>query len=166
LVAIGDGEVVYATNEGSGFGNTVTIRLDGGPKVGYGHMARIDVAVGLRVVSGQQIGMSGGGVGMEGAGTSNGPHLHLWMGEGPNPPGVIDPTQLLSVFSGEESGMTVDELKAVLAQWMQDQTALVIKDIHEQVDGKLGVWEKETRTNINAHIDAKIDEVLTAIRAG
>lgn len=147
LVAIGNGQVVYATNEGSGFGNTVTIQLDGGPKVGYGHMARIDVAVGQRVVSGQPIGMSGGGAGMVGAGTSTGPHLHLWMGAGPNPPGVIDPTPLLTgVITGDDD-MTQEQMDT-LGVWMKQQ--------RELMETTFGQWLKDVEGRINAHTDSMI----------
>jgi hypothetical protein len=98
LLAVAAGTIVVAVDEGAGFGQTVTILLDDPPpganRVGYGHMAQIDVIVGQHVAEGERIGLSGGAAGMVGAGSSTGAHLHLWTGDGPNPPLVTDPTPI------------------------------------------------------------------------
>lgn len=89
--AVEQGTVVYKAYEDGGFGNTVTVQHPDGTKSGYGHMmAPAIVEQGQHVDQGQVLGYVGT------TGASTGPHLHLWMGSGPNPPGVIDPTPLLS----------------------------------------------------------------------
>jgi murein DD-endopeptidase MepM/ murein hydrolase activator NlpD len=87
--AIADGQVTYRAFEAGGFGNTVTLTHwnQGGIKSGYGHMREpAIVAYGTFVNQGDVLGY------IDNTGYSFGPHLHLWMGSAPNPPGVVDPS--------------------------------------------------------------------------
>ena len=66
----------------------------------YLHLSRIDVTPGTTLPVGGKVGVSGGGVGIPGAGRTTGPHLHLevWKGKpyakGSTP---VDPEPLLTV---------------------------------------------------------------------
>lgn len=84
VLAIGDGEVVYAGDDrqrlwgpyADFYGNVVVLRhadkLEGQPVLSlYGHLNHVDVAAGQTVRAGEQVGR----VGM--AGIALGPHLHL-----------------------------------------------------------------------------------------
>ena len=64
------GRVVYAGRLG-GYGNLIIISHPGGYKTAYGHLSRIYVRKGSRVVQGTVIGKSGN------TGYSTGPHLHF-----------------------------------------------------------------------------------------
>lgn len=81
IQATGAGKVVKATR-GSGYGYHVIIDHGYGYQTLYGHMSRIDVKVGDKVVRGQQIGLVGN------TGTSTAPHCHYevhYRGEKVNP---------------------------------------------------------------------------------
>lgn len=69
IQATGSGVVVKA-ERGSGYGLQVVIRHGYGYETLYGHMSRIDVKVGQKVVRGQKIGLVGS------TGTSTAPHCH------------------------------------------------------------------------------------------
>jgi murein DD-endopeptidase MepM/ murein hydrolase activator NlpD len=69
VVAPGSGVVVKASYSG-GYGNLIEIDHGNGLKTRYGHLSRIDIAVGDSVQRGQQIGLLGS------TGRSTGPHLH------------------------------------------------------------------------------------------
>lgn len=79
VYAAADGEVVDVTNENSSASyNYITIKHANGLNSTYGHLSRIDVKIGDKVISGQKIGLSGGRPGTVGAGPySNGAHLHF-----------------------------------------------------------------------------------------
>jgi murein DD-endopeptidase MepM/ murein hydrolase activator NlpD len=68
--AVGYGTVVEAGWGGS-YGNQIVIRMNDGTYTQYGHLSSIAVSVGQRVVTGQQIGLSGA------TGNVTGPHLHF-----------------------------------------------------------------------------------------
>ena len=68
--AVGYGTVVEAGWGGS-YGNQIVIRMNDGTYTQYGHLSSIAVSVGRRVVTGQQIGLSGA------TGNVTGPHLHF-----------------------------------------------------------------------------------------
>jgi murein DD-endopeptidase MepM/ murein hydrolase activator NlpD len=68
--AVTDGIVTLAGWSG-GYGNMVKLSHAGGLGTGYGHMSRIAVRPGARVVQGQVIGYVGT------TGLSTGPHLHF-----------------------------------------------------------------------------------------
>ena len=74
-----DGVVTYAGKDQYG-GNYVDVKADVDGGVGrFIHFSRIDVKVGDRVVSNQQLGLSGGAKGTDGAGLSTGAHLHIGL---------------------------------------------------------------------------------------
>lgn len=70
------GYVAWATT-GRSYGNYVMIIHANGLATLYAHLSRIDVATDQYVSRGQQIGLSGGRPGSQGAGLSTGPHLHF-----------------------------------------------------------------------------------------
>ena len=79
ILAVADGEVVFAGNNGA-FGNSVEIKhVVNGVEVYtfYAHLSRIDVAVGDKVTKGQTIGLEGGDASDSNPGTSTGHHLHF-----------------------------------------------------------------------------------------
>ena len=69
------GTVTYASSA-SGYGNVVYISHKGGFETRYAHLSKIITKAGQHVKEGDLIGLSGGGHGVPGAGTSTGPHLH------------------------------------------------------------------------------------------
>ncbi len=77
------GGVVTETGYDGAYGNKTVVTLDDGTEVWYCHQNSIDVAVGARVSSGQQIGTVGS------TGNSTGPHLHLEVRPGAGDP--VDP---------------------------------------------------------------------------
>ncbi|MFE2584144.1 M23 family metallopeptidase [Streptomyces sp. NPDC059378] len=68
--AVGYGTVVD-TGWGGAYGNQIVIKMDDGTYTQYGHLSSIGVSVGQRVVTGQQIGLSGA------TGNVTGAHLHF-----------------------------------------------------------------------------------------
>jgi len=72
-----DGVVMSAVDAGYGY-SYITIRHSSNLRTIYGHMSRIDVAVGDIVKQGDFIGRSGGEIGAPGSGPyTTGPHLHF-----------------------------------------------------------------------------------------
>ncbi len=74
--AAGSGSVTFAGSKG-GYGYLVEIEHPGGERTRYGHLSKINVAVGQKISQGDIIALSGGAKGAVGAGTSTGPHLHF-----------------------------------------------------------------------------------------
>ena len=70
VVAAAGGKVAWAGPRGS-FGNAVVLAHGHGVRTLYAHLSRVDVAVGMRVTGGEQIGLVGS------TGRSTGPHLHF-----------------------------------------------------------------------------------------
>jgi murein DD-endopeptidase MepM/ murein hydrolase activator NlpD len=70
LRAVGAGTIT-TTDYNSGLGHHVRIRLEDGTEITYGHMSRISVVRGQRVLAGARLGDVGN------SGTSTGAHLHL-----------------------------------------------------------------------------------------
>lgn len=79
-------------------GHYVEIKHKNGTYSRYLHLSDIQVKVGQQLRTGSKIGLSGGGVGIRGAGATTGPHLHLeiWKGGPPYQGGsLIDPQPYL-----------------------------------------------------------------------
>ncbi len=89
--AAAPGYVAWART-GQQYGNYVMIIHANGMATLYAHLMRMDVAADQFVARGQQIGLSGGKPGMQGAGLSTGPHLHFEVRKDGIP---VDPLQYL-----------------------------------------------------------------------
>ena len=82
VFATGDGTVVKVDFKFTGYGNEIVIDHGFGYRTRYAHLSKIDVAVGMQVRRGEQIGAVGS------TGKSTGPHLHyevLYRGAPVNP---------------------------------------------------------------------------------
>lgn len=78
IYSAGNGEVTAVANNSNTDYNFVTISHPNGLVTTYGHLSRVDVKVGDKVMEGQKIGLSGGRPGTVGAGPyTNGAHLHF-----------------------------------------------------------------------------------------
>ncbi len=71
IVAAAAGKVLFAGNQGTGYGNLVIIHHEGDMITVYAHCSQILVAEGQRVRQGQEIATVGS------TGRSTGPHLHF-----------------------------------------------------------------------------------------
>ena len=70
IVAAASGIVMYAGDNGNGFGNHVMLDHGDGITTRYGHLSRIKVKTGDRIERGAVIGLAGS------TGRSTGPHVH------------------------------------------------------------------------------------------
>ncbi|MCH5675371.1 M23 family metallopeptidase [Streptomyces gilvus] len=86
--AVGYGTVVQ-TGWGGAYGNQIVIRMNDGTYTQYGHLSSIGVSVGQKVVTGQQIGLSGS------TGNTTGPHLHFEARTTPEYGSDMDPVAYL-----------------------------------------------------------------------
>ena len=133
MIAIADGAVIFAADEGANSGgNHLAVLFDqppdaGATKYGYMHLSRFDVGVGDHVSVGQQVGLSGGAAGAPGAGNSTGPHLHFWIGTNANT-GAVDPAPYLST---QEDDMTEDEVRDIIDRHLTEDTPY---------GTRIGVW--------------------------
>ncbi len=100
IQATGDGTVISAKSSRVGYGNSVIIDHGYGYTTLYGHMSKILVNVGDKVVKGEKIGEVGN------SGTSTAPHLHYEVRIKGNP---VDPiTYVLDDLSPEEYQFLVE----------------------------------------------------------
>jgi len=101
LRAMRDGIIIEASANGYGFN---WVKIDHGEyQVLYGHVNKIMVEEGQRVMQGETIGLSGGKRGTLGAGMSTGPHLHFELyknGELTNPEELLGDMILLAEDEG------------------------------------------------------------------
>lgn len=84
--------VVSIKSDPEGYGTYIEIDHGGGQVTRYAHLSSATVQDGQRVGAGERIALSGGARGAEGAGNSQGPHLHfeyLLNGEAKDPSSVI-----------------------------------------------------------------------------
>ena len=65
------GGTVVQAGPNDGYGNAVTVKLQNGDTVLYGHMSQVNVSVGQTVGQGQTLGLVGS------TGNSTGPHVHV-----------------------------------------------------------------------------------------
>ncbi|MET9295374.1 M23 family metallopeptidase [Streptomyces sp. NPDC003077] len=91
--AVHQGTVIKAGPNGGGdgpaYGNAIVIEHNGHTYTQYAHLSRIEVRVGQKVATGQEIAKSGS------TGNSTGPHLHFEVRTGPNYGSGIEPTGFL-----------------------------------------------------------------------
>ncbi|WP_030199760.1 M23 family metallopeptidase [Streptomyces sp. NRRL S-87] len=87
------GTVVKAGPNGGGdgpaYGNAIVIKHANGTYSQYAHLSRIQVTVGQKVATGQQIALSGN------TGNSSGPHLHFEIRTTPNYGSAVNPVSFL-----------------------------------------------------------------------
>ena len=65
----------------------------------------------------------------------------------------------------EGDDVTPDQM-AELGRWMKEQRVLLEQYIDKQIDTKLGVWEKTTRSEVEKDILASEARIINAIKAG
>lgn len=106
IVAATDGTVTFAGWHG-GHGKFVRIAHGGGLGTGYGHMSRISVAAGSRVVQGQVIGYVGS------TGLSTGPHLHYEVYRNNV---AINPASVSFITTSQLAGGELSRFRATLAR--------------------------------------------------
>ena len=97
----GDGVVVTVNYSFSGYGNEIVVDHGFGYKTRYAHLSRMDVAEGMKVYRGDQIGAVGK------TGKATGPHLHyevLYKGSAINP------------YSFMNLDMSTEEYQAMIAR--------------------------------------------------
>jgi murein DD-endopeptidase MepM/ murein hydrolase activator NlpD len=82
ILAVASGDVIYAGNGMSGYGNVVILRHDQATTSLYAHNSELKVQVGDRVRQGEHVALLGN------AGHSTGPHVHFELREGETP---VDP---------------------------------------------------------------------------
>lgn len=105
VFATGDGVIVKADFKFTGYGNEIIVDHGFGYRTRYAHLSRIDVALGMPVKRGQQIGAIGS------TGKSTGPHLHyevLYRGK------PVNPWQFMNL------DMSVEEYEAMVASRRRD----------------------------------------------
>lgn len=68
--------VVRVKNDPNGYGTYVVVEHGDGLETRYAHLSRVNVQDGQRVEQGDTLALSGGERGAQGAGNSQGPHLH------------------------------------------------------------------------------------------
>ncbi|MCC3777153.1 M23 family metallopeptidase [Streptomyces sp. UNOB3_S3] len=97
--AVHAGTVVKAGGNGGGdgpaYGNAVVIKHADGQYSQYAHMSSVKVSVGQRVMTGQDIGLSGS------TGNSSGPHLHFEIRTTPDYGSAVDPVDFMVARGGE-----------------------------------------------------------------
>ncbi|MEU9581415.1 M23 family metallopeptidase, partial [Streptomyces chilikensis] len=76
--------------DGPAYGNAVVIKHDNGTYSQYAHLSKVQVGVGEKVNTGEQIALSGN------TGNSSGPHLHFEIRTTANYGSAIDPAQFLA----------------------------------------------------------------------
>lgn len=99
VYATGDGIVESTRFQFTGYGNEIVVNHGFGYKTRYAHLSRVDVAPGIVVRRGDQIGAVGS------TGKATGPHLHyevIYKGNAVNPYGYMD----LSMSVEEYKAMT------------------------------------------------------------
>ncbi|MEU3555222.1 M23 family metallopeptidase [Streptomyces fragilis] len=94
VFAVHEGTVVKAGSWGAGdgpaYGNAVVIKHGNGTYSQYAHLSKVQVSVGEKVNTGEQIALSGN------TGNSSGPHLHFEIRTSANYGTAVNPVQFLA----------------------------------------------------------------------
>ncbi|MER5476023.1 M23 family metallopeptidase [Streptomyces sp. NPDC002734] len=94
VFAAHEGTVVKAGGWGAGdgpaYGNAIVVKHDNGTYSQYAHLSKIQVNVGEKVNTGEQIALSGN------TGNSSGPHLHFEIRTTANYGSAVDPAKFLA----------------------------------------------------------------------
>ncbi|MFE5209722.1 M23 family metallopeptidase [Streptomyces sp. NPDC056600] len=94
VFAAHEGTVVKAGGWGAGdgpaYGNAIVVKHDNGTYSQYAHLSKIQVSVGEKVNTGEQIALSGN------TGNSSGPHLHFEIRTTANYGSAVDPAKFLA----------------------------------------------------------------------
>jgi murein DD-endopeptidase MepM/ murein hydrolase activator NlpD len=94
VFAVHEGTVVKAGGWGAGdgpaYGNAVVVKHGNGTYSQYAHLSKVQVSVGEKVKTGEQIALSGN------TGNSSGPHLHFEIRTTANYGSAIDPAKFLA----------------------------------------------------------------------
>jgi murein DD-endopeptidase MepM/ murein hydrolase activator NlpD len=94
VFAVHEGTVVKAGSWGAGdgpaYGNAIVVKHDNGTYSQYAHLSKIQVSIGEKVNTGEQIALSGN------TGNSSGPHLHFEIRTTPNYGSAVDPVKFLA----------------------------------------------------------------------
>ncbi|MER5477201.1 M23 family metallopeptidase [Streptomyces sp. NPDC002734] len=94
VFAVHEGTVVKAGGWGAGdgpaYGNAVVIKHGNGTYSQYAHLSKVQVSVGEKVNTGEQIALSGN------TGNSSGPHLHFEIRTSANYGTAVNPVQFLA----------------------------------------------------------------------
>jgi cold shock CspA family protein len=85
VVAAAAGGTVSVRSDPDGYGDFIVITHPNGVETLYAHISKINVSDGQKVAQGQNIGLSGGAPGSQGAGNSGGEHLHFEVGTAAQP---------------------------------------------------------------------------------
>lgn len=157
ILAFDTGLVVIATKD-QFKANWIDIQHENNLKTRYLHLSRIDVVQGQTVQIGQQIGLSGGTPGTDGAGLSVGPHLHFGTFTNNQ---ATDPQPFLNESTKQNQiklPMT-DELKTYTIQTLRSYIDLSSATLP---DG-LNFTDIETLIN-NDHVDQGLALILDSLR--
>lgn len=79
----------WGAGDGSAYGNAVVVQHDDATYTQYAHLSEVQVSVGERVGTGEQIGLSGN------TGNSSGPHLHFEVRTTADYGSAVDPVAFL-----------------------------------------------------------------------
>jgi murein DD-endopeptidase MepM/ murein hydrolase activator NlpD len=94
VFAVHEGTVVkaggYGAGDGPAYGNAVVVKHANGTFSQYAHLSKVQVNVGEKVKTGEQIALSGN------TGNSSGPHLHFEIRTTANYGSAIDPAKFLA----------------------------------------------------------------------
>ena len=113
VLATAGGEVVYAQDKGSGWGNCVTIKYADGIYGLHAHLKTVYVKVGQKVSQGQAVGLLGDGT-VSGNNTENyinyDAHIHYQTQDGQDPDSQsLDPTKTPAKFAEDSTDGILNE---------------------------------------------------------
>jgi murein DD-endopeptidase MepM/ murein hydrolase activator NlpD len=134
------GGIVDKVFDGSGsIGEGLSIKLDSGARLIYGHMDQVNVEVGEQVHYGELLGISGN------TGNSTGPHLHFGMqlpnGSYVDPSPVVEKVDAMA-GSVETGNWLIDKWNAAGEWVVGKEVDLILKPLQQALhDGLLATWD-------------------------